>query len=245
MLVTSCSQQRDRNGILTEKAMVDVLYDYQLAISLSNENHNDSTHAATEYRYVQAVFAKHGIDEDVFNLSVAHYARNPKQLLEITQKVSERLMAEVENDHQKRDETISKAQDAQKSDTTIVWTNRPGAVLSANGDNILNINLSGKQIPKADQYMIGFKSSWVYREGGKMVALVVTSTYDNDSVSVRTESIREYDHSQGVSVYVPEKRRLKQINISFYQSASWQKYPQILSLSDIVVWGITNKKEKK
>lgn len=217
--------------------MVDVLYDYQLAVALSNETPADGKLAEQEYKYTHAVFAKHKITEDEFNLSIAHYARDPKVMLEITKKVSDRLTEEVQKS---QDEAAKQEQErfAAQTDTVIVWENRGGTILSANGRNTFEQTIAGKRIPKCDRLLLGYSASWVYREGSKNGSVVMTVTFDNDSTCVTTDNIREYERSQGMSVNVPKERKVKEVKVLFYQSAWWKKYPQIMSLTDLSLWCI-------
>lgn len=217
--------------------MVDVLYDYQLAVALSNETSADGKLAEQEYKYTHAVFAKHKITEDEFNLSIAHYARDPKVMLEITKKVSDRLTEEVQKS---QDEAAKQEQErfAAQTDTVIVWENRGGTILSANGRNTFEQTIAGKRIPKCDRLLLGYSASWVYREGSKNGSVVMTVTFDNDSTCVTTDNIREYERSQGMSVNVPKERKVKEVKVQFYQSAWWKKYPQIMSLTDLSLWCI-------
>lgn len=217
--------------------MADVLYDYQLAVALSSELPAEGSLAEQEYKYTHAVFAKHKITEDEFNLSIAHYARDPKAMLEITNKVSERLTKEVQ---QSQDDVARQEQErfASQTDTIVVWENRSGTILTANGRNTFEQDISGKRIPKCDRLLLGFSASWVYREGVKNGNVMMMVTFDNDSICITTDNIREYDRSQGVSVKVPKGRKVKDVKVQFYQTAWWKKYPQIISLTDLSLWCI-------
>lgn len=217
--------------------MADVLYDYQLAVALSSELPAEGSLAEQEYKYTHAVFAKHKITEDEFNLSIAHYARDPKAMLEITNKVSERLTKEVQ---QSQDDVARQEQErfSSQTDTIVVWENRSGTILTANGRNTYEQHISGKSIPKCDRLLLGFSASWVYREGVKNGNVMMMVTFDNDSISITTDNIREYDRSQGVSVKVPKGRKVKDVKVQFYQTAWWKKYPQIISLTDLSLWCI-------
>lgn len=213
--------------------MVDVLYDYQLALSLANENAKDGNLAELEYRYTQAVFRKHKIKSDEFDLSLAHYARNSKQMLDITNKVSKRLSDDVENS-----KDMHTTPNGVKTDTTVIWENRKGILLTANGRNHHMISLDGSQVIKCDRLMFGFKSSWLSQEGNKTGCVILSVKFDNDSTASRNDMIRQYDKSQGVSITIPEGRKVKDVKVYLHQSGRWFRNPQVLSISDLALWGI-------
>ena len=85
--------------------MADVLYDYQLAVAMADEDGDLRKMAEKEYLYTQAVYRKYGITESQFNLSIAHYARNPKTLLAITEVVSKRYAEEIDEEQAQFDRT--------------------------------------------------------------------------------------------------------------------------------------------
>lgn len=246
-LVAGCQQDRDRNGILSERAMIDVLYDYQLALALASETTDgeSASVAENEMKYTQAVFRKYKLTEDEFNLSFAHYARDPKQMMAITEAVSKRFNEEMEKSAA---ETRNKTAE-HSSDTMVVWENRRGTILAANGANRYEIEIPKQALAKVknkgDEYLrvlFGFQSNWICREGQKIGGVVLNVTFDNDSTAILTETIREYSRSQGVGVNVPEGRSVRAVTIHLYQSARWERHPQLLCLSNLSLWAIRTKK---
>lgn len=237
--MASCQQQRDRNGILSERAMADVLYDYQVALALATEDAKEGNLAELEYRYTHAVFRKHNIDQGVFDLSLAHYARDPKSMLALTEKVSKRLTEEGMKDQRFNDG----AGEFVKGDTTIVWENRDGFVLTANGNNRRDIDIPIKKYIECDRMLFGFEANWIYSEGGrsKSGGIVMKLTFDNDSTSVVTGQMRQYDKSQGLSVQVPKGRKVKAVKAYVIQNAFWENYAQLLSISNLSIWAIKQK----
>lgn len=242
-ILTGCEQDmRDRNGILSEHAMIDVLYDYQVAMALATENVKEGKLAELEYEYTQAVFKKHGITDEEFRLSMAHYARNPKDMLAITDKVSERLTGE----EKKADRTGDGANTYESTDTLVLWENRKGLALTSNSNNRYDFDIPSSKLKPCDRLILGFDTKWIYREGTKFGTFIFSVTFDNDSTATFTESIREFSKTQSTSVNVPQGRKVTQAHVTIYQSAFWQKYPQVLALSNLALWGIkTTKNEPK
>lgn len=241
LLCVACQQQRDRNGILSERAMVDVLYDYQLALALASEETEQGKQAETEYRYTQAALRKHQISDQEFQLSIAHYARDPKTMLDITKRVTERF--EVQGGTMHTDRTIT--DDGMPQDTLVLYRNVGGALLTANGRNNYSVNIAVAQNIDADRLLVSFTARWLYREGVKSGAVFVTTRFDNDSIGQCQESVREYGFSQGVTVPVPVGRRVKSVTLDFVQSAQWARTQQILALDDIALRAIVATRPKQ
>ncbi|NDW12922.1 DUF4296 domain-containing protein [Bacteroides sp. 214] len=92
--LTACKVQRPR-AVLSESKMEEVLYDYHMAKSMSdnlmyNENYKKKL-------YIEFVFKKHGITEAKFDSSLVWYTRNPEIFGTLYAKVTTRLKAEQEN----------------------------------------------------------------------------------------------------------------------------------------------------
>lgn len=222
--------------------MVDVLYDYQLAMALASENVQDGGKLAElEYQYTQAVFKKHGITDEEFRLSMAHYARNPKDMLAITEKVSQRITGDSKTTEQADNDNVF-----EKRDTLVLWENRQGLALTSNSNNHYEIDVPAKSLKECNRLLFGFNTKWIYREGAKFGVCMLYVTFDNDSTATVTETIREFSKSQAISINIPQGRKAIKAKATIYQSAFWQKYPQVLSLSDLALWGIkTTKNEPK
>lgn len=217
--------------------MVDVLYDYQLAMALATENVQDGKLAELEYQYTQAVFKKHGITDEEFRLSMAHYARNPKDMLAITDKVSQRITGE-----DKKTERGDNENTYETRDTLVLWENRQGLALTSNSNNRYEINIPAKDLKECDRLLMGFSAKWIYREGAKFGVCMLSVTFDNDSTATATEAIREFSKSQAVSISIPQGRKAIKVKATIYQSAFWKKYPQVLALDDLALWGIKTTK---
>lgn len=237
-LTVACEQQRDRNGILSERAMVDVLYDYQLALALASEQTAEGKLAETEYRYTQAVFRKHMITDQEFQLSLAHYARDPKTMLDITKRVTRRF--EEQGGISGTNDPFASAGIAQ--DTVVLYRNAGGVVLSANGHTSHSVNIPVGSNLNADRLVVSFLARWICREGIKSGAVLITANFDNDSIAQRSESIREYGYTQGITIAVPDGRRVKNVTIDFVQSAQWSKNQQVLAIDDIALRAIVAQK---
>lgn len=227
--------------MLSEKAMADVLYDYNMANGLASEIGSGDSAAILQYKYTQAVFAKHGITAGEFEMSMAHYARDPKALASLSKEIEERLNKEIEVE-QENAEMERQEQFAQQNDTISAWENRKGVLLSATGNNTFTHVVKGKDLQGGNRLIFSLKTNWVYKESNRLGVMVLALTYDNDSTEIRTEVIRESIRPQSVFVSVPEKRKVKEARLKVVQGAGWRKDPQFLSLRDMVLWSIKSKK---
>lgn len=232
-----CQQQRDRNGILSERAMVDVLYDYQMAMALAAEETEQGKLAETEYRYTQAVLRKHMLTDQEFQLSIAHYARDPKMMLDITKRVTKRFEEQTDFAATGADGDSF----TYSADTVLLYRNMGSILLTANGHNRASIEVPVSQKVKADRIFVSFISRWLSQEPVKNGSVIITTQFDNDSTARRAEAIREYNRTQGISVPVPDGRHVKTITVDFLQSGRWSKLEQVLSLDDVALRAIVAK----
>lgn len=240
-LFASCNKTRGRNGVLSEKAMADVLYEYQIATGLASQISSGDSAAILQYKYTQAVLAKYGLTSEEFDMSMAHYARNPKTMAKLAKEVENRLTEEIESE-QESIVALRKEKFAQQTDTISAWENREGAMLSANGYNTFTHTVKGKDLKGGTRLIFSAKAKWLYRETSRAGVMSITVTYENDSTEVHTEVIRESHHSQNVLVILPDNKKVKEVRMQVTQCAGWRKDPQLLSLTNMVLWSI--KKEK-
>lgn len=93
-VMASCKVKRP-NEVLPESKMEEVLYDYHMAQSLS-ENMSYSENYK-KVIYTEAVFKKHGTTEAAFDSSLVWYTRNTELLAKIYERVTKRLKTEQES----------------------------------------------------------------------------------------------------------------------------------------------------
>lgn len=235
-LAIACGKRDSDNVILKESTMIDVLYDYQVAMALAAEKTSDDIQAEREYRYMESLYTKYHITRQQFDLSLAHYARNPKTLMEITNKVSARL---IENTQQ---EELAKASveggnSKNGTDTVIVYSTDKSFLLNANELNRAKFTINGNAIKHIENIMLTFDSRWLYRDGTKNAVVITQIKCAGDSVVRHTQNVHDYEPHNVVKYSVPPK--VESITFHIYQSAHWQSYPQILTLNNVRVYGVT------
>lgn len=236
-LATACGKKGSDSVILSESTMIDVLYDYQFAVALAAEGAAEGQQAELEYKYVEAVYAKHHITRQQFDMSLAHYARNPKTLIEITEKVSKRLTQDLQEDE--KVQTAASVADAAHSRDTITYFNLPkGYVLNANELNRRVIAIDGRQIKDVERVQLTFESRWLYREGSKNICVITSLKCSGDSTVRETQNIHDYEPRHTVTVDIPRSSKVEGVTFDVCQSTQWQSYPQIFSMYNVKVCGI-------
>lgn len=240
-LAASCKKPKvDKDGIINEKVMEEVLYDYELAQALARESATPDSAGILEYKYTQAVFDKHGITSEQFDRSLGRYSRDHKKMLALTRAVEKRFEDELKNGKATLD-AERRNQFAMQTDTVIVWENEGGVLLDANGCNQYAVHIDGSNLHDCERVSFGLKTNWIYSDGQRLATAVLSVVYDNDSIDVHTQKLRDDNHVQSVSAYLSTKRSVKDINIRVYQNAPWAKYMQKLSLHDMFLWSIKRK----
>lgn len=215
--------------------MVDVLYDYQLAVAMADVGGDFQKMAEKEYLYTQAIYRKYGITESQFNLSIAHYARNPKTFLAITEEVSRRYTDEIAEEQA---QSIADYRPSFRTDTIVIWKSPHTVALSGSGQNRMKVEIPCGNVKRGDRLLVGFRPTWIYREGAKQGYVQVAVTYANDSTVLSGIEIREYSGTIGASVYLSDFYDVRSITLYIYQDARWQPYPQWLCLQNFGVWSI-------
>lgn len=237
LLLVSCHKQRDRNGILTERAMAEVMYDYQLAVALADDEGGADV-AEREYRYTQAALRRHGVTDAEYRLSIAHYARDPKAMLALTQRVGDRFLREVEKAQAEAmaGDTDGTLAGSSSRDTLVVWQDRGGVILNAATDHLYSLSIPGDRIESCDMVVFGFRADWLSRADVHNASVILTITYEGDSIARRQEGIRDLRFAQGVRIPISTARAVRRIDVHVCQTAPWSPTPQLLSLTDLSLW---------
>lgn len=240
----ACKKERiDKDGILNEQLMEEVLYDYQLAQSLAREEASPDSVAILEYQYSQAVYTKHGITSAQFERSLGRYSRDTKKMLALTKAVEQRFEDEVKSGNEAL-AADRRNKFAQQTDTLIAWENQEGVILDVNGRNSYLITIPGKDFEGCDRVNFGTDAAWVYREGNRVAMAVLSVIYENDSVDVHTQAIRDAGGKQSVNAYINQKRKVKNVTVRIYQNTGWADYMQKLALKNMFVWSIKSKDDE-
>lgn len=137
--MTSCKPRRP-SGIISERKMQAILYDYHLAQGIAESNAEDIER--NRYLLVQSVFRKHGVTEAQFDSSMIYYNTNPKLLETIYNRLGQRYQAEAKALGLGLTETEIYASYSQFGDTANVWNAQTIMLIRNDGlDNIRTLNM--------------------------------------------------------------------------------------------------------
>lgn len=224
-LLTACGPGNEKKDVLPIEKMADVLYDYQLAQTLSESIADSLPKAPIEYRL--SVFYKYGISAREFDHSLAYYSRHAEEM----KKVYARIDAKY--DQSGRNGTAGAGGGAQSSDSLQLWQT-PQAVLTAQVAPQVTFRVKPQQkVPVHSTLSLLFSADWLYGQGLKQAASVIRVRYANDSTETFANGVYSYQRDQELRLSLGSKSAVREVEIKFMQNVGWQSTPQILTLSDL------------
>lgn len=242
LLLVSCSSNTGERKVLPADEMAHVLYDYQLATSLAQEDNqgmsssdeminssSDSSLAESHRNYLKyrtAVFSKYNISESDYKHSLAFYLRNPEEMKRLNTQL-ERIITEVNRDNSGGNRVANGA-----ADSVMLWQ-KDYVLLDAATSNhfVYEGSAKGKRM-RNDALVLSFDAQWLYGGGSKQAQTFVTAVYDNDSLATTYYSIYYFQTHHEVRLPLA-KRNLKKVVVQFSTSSTWDSYPQVVNLSEI------------
>ncbi len=117
-ILTGCKVKRP-SGVLSETKMEQLLYDYHVAKAMADDL--PSTENYRKALYMDAVFAKHGTTEEVFDSSMVWYSRHTEILSRIYDKVADRLKEERDDINHRVAQREKKTNVSLPGDSIDVW----------------------------------------------------------------------------------------------------------------------------
>ena len=205
ILAAGCRDKMPENVIPPDK-MEELLYDYHLAQSVASDINYAQKYKKEPYK--NYALAKHGIDEAVFDSSMAWYSRHTGQIVQIYENVERRVSSRldaIESVLRMRENKFVKAISA---DTADIWGGMKEYALST--------------LPNKSLVLFDEKADTTFHPtgGSAPVTLLtaVTMSYKNDSTQTVTLSTSE---SRTDSIIIETQGvRLDKIALSFYLTAS-------------------------
>lgn len=116
--LSSCRIERP-DVVLSDEQMEDVLYDYHLAKAMGENLSSDV--AYRRMSYIESVYKKHHITQEVFDTSMQWFARHPDVLSEVYKRVNDRVKAEREYIEKLIALRDNKPRTSQPGDSVDVW----------------------------------------------------------------------------------------------------------------------------
>lgn len=223
-MLFACKPSRPE-GILSAREMEDVLYDYHLALGMSQQASRDSV-AYYARLYIEAVFLKHGIDQARFDSSMIWYERHTTELEDIYVRLGDRYgETKVTDSHISAPPTLS-------GDTLDFWGGPSFILLSSQTVN--HYTFSEKvdtTLKQGDEIQWIFNAGWHYQEGSREAVAVLTFRFENDSVRSLSRTIYSQG-SQKISLRVG-KEKIVSVEGFIFQDVPWADKPHILTLSEL------------
>jgi head-tail adaptor/ubiquitin len=183
--LASCSVKRPHD-ILSQGKMEDILYDYHLARSVSDNLPYDQSYK--EKYYIQGVLDKYGISTAVFDSSMAWYSRHTDEMADIYDNVQKRLKENLDDVNKLISANEHNSTSTASGDSLNLWTSAKTVRLS--GDDINN-RMTFKLSPDTTFHpRDAFEWTVNYIASGNDMAHIpfmsLSVRYDNDSIITQT-----------------------------------------------------------
>lgn len=198
--------------IIQPEQMEEVLYDYHLSVSMTNNLEYSENYKKTSFN--NYVFQKHGITEAEFDSSMVWYTRHVEELTAIYANLSERFKQDKER--------IAAALDARQTDgfvsmpgdTVDAWPYKKLYWLTSNPlSNLVTFTIEpdSNYHPK-DAFL--WKANYTFLSKGK-AAMAFNILYDNDSVIGQSKLIAN-SGMDSIYLHTDSAYNIKNINAFIY-----------------------------
>lgn len=241
-LLMACSSGTRERKVLPVEEMANVLYDYQLASSLAQEEEqqtptadgmyqppSDSSVAASHRNYLKyraAVFQKYQITESDYKRSLAFYLRHPEEMKRLNRQIDRRI-AEA---NRSNEEGIKSSGGA--ADSLLLWQQNSVLIDVATANRfVAETKTVGKRMHN-DALILSFDAQWLYGGGSKQAQAFLTAQYDNDSLATTYYSVYYFQSHHEVRLPIA-KRNLKKVSVQFTTSSTWENYPQVINFTNL------------
>ena len=184
------------DGVLSERKMERVLYDFHVAQGMTEHVPRESgeDYESMRYELHQAVFRKHGITQQDFDRSMTYYLSDMDRMYSIYKHVTERLEREADALGIAAGPRDMYAQLSNLGDTANVWADRPLFVVR--NSPLTNFQIWSQACDSTwlpgDDVMWRFELKDIHLSYGRnnlYADLVIV--YDNDSVRSRLTSVSD------------------------------------------------------
>ena len=224
-LLVACGPGNERKNVLSTERMADVLYDYQLAQTLSEQLADSVPTAPIEYRL--SVFKKYGITAQEFDHSLAYYSRHADEMKEVYARIQNKYGQNGGNG------TAAGSGAAQSGDSLLIWQAKQRVLTAQVSPHVTFRVQPGKKVPNHATLSLLFSADWLYMQGLKQAASVVSVRYANDSIETFANGIYSYQRDQELRMTLGSSAPVREIEVQLMQNVGWQSYPQVLTLSNL------------
>lgn len=222
MLTTSCGKEIPKDIIQPDK-MENVLYDYHLAMGMSNNLKSPEREAYKKY-----VFKKHRIDEALFDSSMVWYTREAQELVGIYENLEKRFKRE----HSHTEALLASRGEESSSitlpgDTVDIWSKEKLYWLTeAPLMNLLSFEIKSDTNFHAKDAFLWNVDFHFFAKGKATMGLNII--YENDSVIGETRKITE-SGKQSIFLSTDSTYKIKMLNGFIHVPKDSERNPNILT----------------
>lgn len=219
-------------GILGEKDMENVLYDYHVSQALAQQMPTDSVDFYTRL-YAEAVFQKYHIDQQKFDLSMQWYERHTTQLKKIYDHLADRLGGGADD----ASAPMWAGTNGVNNDTINIWKGPSYILFNSQSVNHFSCTLRTDTTVQAnDMLQWTFSTDWFYHDGERRAIACATIHYANDSIAMHKQAI--FSSGQQTFSFRLGNLPVKRIDCFIYQCSPWSDRSRILFLSNIRLYRV-------
>lgn len=219
-------------GILSEKDMENVLYDYHVSQALAQQMPTDSVDFYTRL-YAEAVFQKYHIDQQKFDLSMQWYERHTTQLKKIYDHLADRLGGGADD----ASAPMWAGTNGGNNDTINIWKGPSYILFNSQSVNHFSCTLRTDTTVQAnDMLQWTFSTDWFYHDGERRAIACATIHYANDSIAMHKQAI--FSSRQQTFSFRLGNLPVKRIDCFIYQCSPWSDRSRILFLSNIRLYRV-------
>ena len=212
------------DGVLPDKKMEDVLYDYHLAMSLVAGRSASADTEIETYAAEEAVFRRHGITRSQFEQSLRYYTAHAEEFYEIYDRLALRYGAAP---------SLLPDAAADAAGAHDVWPDRDCWLLVSPGVNRRTFEIEADTAFRpGDELAWAFSTAWFYKDGVKSAVASFTLHYANDSTATTLQYIFS-SARQTLTLRTDVRQKLRKITGFIYQVAPVGGPPRLLVVSDI------------
>lgn len=177
--------------VISPDDMEDILVDYHLAQGMASQV--DGVMEVERYKYLQAVFQKHGIEEAEFDSAMVYYSQHSELMSEIYDRVLERVQAKAQSMGVNASASSNRFANLKADgDTANVWADRKFVVMFPNRmQNVYQFHLAAdSSFHAGDAFIWHFTTEFITQAMMHEAFAQVSFEYENDSVVTRDCQIR-------------------------------------------------------
>lgn len=199
-IVVGCKEERSPL-VVDSSTMEKVLYDYHIADGMIMSSNMDSLKTS---ELINSVYAKYGINQEMFDSSMVYYLRHAEDLTVMYQHINDRI--EREANRLGVDNNFSSTLSA-TGDTADIWPGARAEVMRVIPpyNKIGYVAEVDSTFKAGDKFILSFKTDFLYQDGNRNGFAVMALRLANDSVITRSCSMM---NSSTFNIEMEDSRRL-------------------------------------